>query len=270
MNNNNSNKNQTKSIKDECIIHDQEIKIGIEYQQHIWRRTGIDEVDLVSLTIHGVISVAAALLGILLGYVLSEKSRKNQNKGDLKKVKELLADGLQRIDVNLNTVISNNLSIIRKIESKDDEIISKLIKNRMNCEHVMSKGYVPLQLDYWKTIESSGHMMKLSPDQIKKIGEFYSDMIFLDDELEEQLNDFNIKYERNFTPDNNSISKTKKIPDLCIRHAKQCIAIQLTLKEALNQLGISWIKITTLPESEYSAASDIMLEYMEFKRNYDA
>ncbi len=201
--------------------------------------------------------------------MLSEKRRKNQNKEDLKKVKELLADGLQRIDVDLNRVISNNLSIIRKIESKDDETISKLIKNRMNCEHVMSKGYIPLQLDYWKTIESSGHMMKLSSDQIKKIGEFYSGMVSLGDELEEMLNDFNIEYEKNFTPGNNSISKTKKIPDLCIRRAKQYMITQFLLKEALNQLEISWIRITTLPKLEYRAVLDIKLKYMELKRNYD-
>lgn len=123
-----------------------------------------------------IVSIAVSVGGgTLLGYWLSESSRKKQEKKDIKKIKDLLKNDYERLNVTNNINIKKILQTIDSLEKKTqpgDEFLDLL-----QCGKILNNHRGFFSFNYWNVAEKSNLLIRLSAIEIKELEIFHDSMI---------------------------------------------------------------------------------------------
>ena len=117
------------------------------------------------------IAFIGAIFGGVVGFSTSIFWERKKEQKELKKLKQLLQDDFKRLyDIMYEgiTLVEPHLESEKKMESFVDELILKKLDVKM------AVGFnIPLEFNFWKVIEDSGLLIKLSLDEIKHVKNTY-------------------------------------------------------------------------------------------------
>ena len=109
-----------------------------------------------------IIPVMSGLAGLYAGYRLTEHSRNKRDKVELEKIHKLISLDFSRIFNLCKNMQKNHRNIINDLDN-----FSKSFK--INPPYAMMNLKADLSFYYRKTLENSGSLIKLEPDEIPKI-----------------------------------------------------------------------------------------------------
>ena len=128
------------------------------------------------------IAFIGAVLGAGFGFLISIFWERKKDQRETKKLKQLLRDDFKR----LYDLMGNCLARVEpclESEKNIQSFVKELVSKKMD-EEIVVKFYIPLEFNFWKAIEDSGLLIKLSLDEIKYVQSIYQRI----DECADKLN----------------------------------------------------------------------------------
>lgn len=113
------------------------------------------------------VALIGSAFGAIVAFVLFYHYESSRGKREIEKIKVLIRDDFTRIyriaKSDMNKIDTDN------IEFKIDEKIDKLISGNFDLEEFLSPYMPVLDFNFWEAIVSSGSLIKLEKEDIKKI-----------------------------------------------------------------------------------------------------
>jgi len=194
-----------------------------------------------------IVSIAVSVGGgTLLGYWLSESSRKKQEKKDIKKIKDLLKNDYERINKNNNNNIKKILQTIDSLEKKTqlgDEFLDPLHGGRILNAHRGS-----FVFNYWNVAAKSNLLIRLSAHEIREL-EIIHDVLIKYDKLSMQANYKRREFLIKFAHEKISIAEKKELVKEQILGALYTFLLYAKgVYESFEEVQIDWFNKESLPE----------------------
>ena len=110
------------------------------------------------------IAFIGAVLGAGFGFFISIFWERKKDQRETKKLKQLLRDDFKR----LYDLMDKRLALVEpclESEKNIQSFVKELVSKKMD-EEIVVKFYISLEFNFWKAIEDSGSLIKLSLDEI--------------------------------------------------------------------------------------------------------
>jgi len=228
--------------------------------------TSTIEIDITTIILQAVITVAVSVGGgTLLGYFMSERSRTKQEKKEIRKVKDLLADDFKRLN---KLAIDDIKKTIVEIEEfgKSDKKIDKFVQDRVAFATYIGHARKTYDFSFWNAIQASGSLIKLNSEEIKKINVIYDSI--------DRINEIEIENHVKFTDTVSKISLEEKDLKKSEAGLKFNIVSYLigsigrieSVYLGIHKLNLTWINVSELSESDSEKLKKIIKERNELLR----
>ena len=224
------------------------------------------ELELTTIILQVVITVAVSVGGgTLLGYYMSERSRTKQEKKEIRKVKDLLADDFKRINKLAIDDIKKTIAEIEEFEESDKKI-DKFVQDRVAFATYTGRVRKTYDFVFWNAIQASGSLIKLNSEEIRGINAIHDSI--------DRINEIEIENHAEFSDTVGKISLEEK--DLKKRKARLKFNIVAYLIGSINRTGIvylsmhklnlTWINVSELSESDSEKLKKIIKKRNEVLR----
>jgi hypothetical protein len=199
----------------------------------------------IELFISVIISVGG---GTILGYLLSERSRKREEKETIEKIKELLSKDFK----DINKAIYQQTEYLMKIILDLDEIVHQIVFEDGPYEQITGMYIKKYPFVFWHSIEHSGLLIKLQKEEIAEVQHAHDFMQKYNDNVEFERNEF-FKRLQAYMENTDEMGPEQKITlfDMFSELFTDKLLFQYTLYEKLKVLNkIKWIKLDTFPKMD--------------------
>ena len=193
------------------------------------------------------IAFIGAVLGAGFGFFISIFWERKKDQREIKKIKQLLRDDFKRLCV----IMDKRLALVEpclESEKNIQSFVKELVSKKMD-KKIVTKFYIPLEFNFWKAIEDSGSLIKLSLDEIKYVKNIHQ---FIDEcagELNSSYNTWeNVLGDKsqhlNTSDDNDDVAVQKEITPATRAYfsdlSRRCQFMTGILNEGLERFD--WIK----------------------------
>ncbi len=127
------------------------------------------------------IAFIGAVLGAGFGFFISIFWERKKDQREIKKIKQLLQDDFKR----LYDLVDKRLARVEpclESEKNIQSFVKELVSKKMD-KKIVAKFYIPLEFNFWKAIEDSGSLIKLSLDEIKSVKNIHQAIDAYNDKL---------------------------------------------------------------------------------------
>jgi hypothetical protein len=113
------------------------------------------------------VAIISALLGVLMGFGVSEIRDLNRSKMELEKIHVLLSEEFNRLLVLTKEVMAHTKDF--KTQLTTAEYLRNIISDDLILKKAIMNTIQPLKFAYWKSLESSGSLIKLEAREIQLV-----------------------------------------------------------------------------------------------------
>jgi len=225
------------------------------------------EIDVTTLILQAVVTVAVSVGGgTLLGYFMSERSRKKQKNEDIQKVKTLLKDDFERLN---ELAVNDLMKIYKAIHSlrTDDSFLDNLFSNKLAMGALVGEIIPKYEFNFWELIRHSSLMINLQTQEIRELEADHDFMAKKGSRANEQR-EKNFQQFRSITDSLDPLDIRKlrfKYNLTVILHSS--LSSMVDIYEMFVTLDIDWISTTKWRDDHYKEAKRRIENYLYLLKN---
>lgn len=205
----------------------------------------------------GILAAASVIGGTLLGYYMSERSRTRQEKEEIRKVKELLADDFERIN---KLTIDDIKKIITELEEfeKSGKKIDEFIQDRVSLAAYLGHLRKTYEFTFWDLIQVSGSLIKLSSEEIRGINIIHDALVNVDKLTRKSFEDFFGTVSKISLNEKDVENRKEDLRLSIVSYLTDSIRRIDTAYTSMLRLNLTWINISELSEADSKKLNEIL------------
>jgi hypothetical protein len=185
--------------------------------------------------------VATALFGLYLGRILTDGDRKKQQQKELEKIRRLLNLDFSRIYHFKNSLRQNHENMRNDLQS---EGFTPFCIDINTLTYLMKHLKAGIKFYHWKTLENSGSLIKLEPDEVQRFQFAYDQISGVDKNNEDAWLSLANKLEYSLINTSDLDDRSKYFEEEVKKYFNSIFLGYDTVDNAFKQLDIPWLNLT--------------------------
>lgn len=198
----------------------------------------IDNDDEIILALSILLPIFTGVAGLYVGHYLSENSRRQRQKEELRKIQRLINLDFSRIyHLNKNMKL-NHKNMFEDLQKPN--AFKQFVINRTTLTNLIRYLKAGLKFYHWNTLENSSSLIKLEPDEIQRIQFAHDQIEGVDKNNEEGWLALANVLETSLTKISEQSKREIFFKTQVMAYFESIFIGYTTIDEAYNQLNIKW------------------------------